>query len=204
MTAAWRGYDQPNNDGLGSLVFTIAPVTPITTDEWKFLVEEDLLLTGVRSFDVKAFDPNNNITGAGYYDLGYLNHYNFTAPGTATTQSDLVTFGHEGRIPPRTTDHRLDAHFPNKPGFNYIGDDQAGVVRMRRIFDTWSTAYSAVPASPPSNPMSGPPWAKPAMPSYPAPYPMPLRGIQIQIRVVDPKNERIKSITIRQDFTDKL
>ena len=31
-----------------------------------------------------------------------------------------------------------------------------------------------------------------------------LRGIQIQIRVVDPTNSRVKSITIRQDFTDKL
>ena len=44
----------------------------------------------------------------------------------------------------------------------------------------------------------------PIYPSYPPPYPAPLRGIQIQIRVVDPSNQRIKSVTIRQDFTDKL
>jgi hypothetical protein len=44
----------------------------------------------------------------------------------------------------------------------------------------------------------------PIYPSYPAPYPMPLRGLQIQIRVVDPRNERVKVLTIRQDFSDKL
>ncbi len=42
------------------------------------------------------------------------------------------------------------------------------------------------------------------MPSYPAPYPIPMRGIQIQIRITDPENQHVKSLTIRQDFTDKL
>ena len=51
---------------------------------------------------------------------------------------------------------------------------------------------------------AGPPFSPPIYPSYPPPYPAPLRGIQIQIRVADPTNQRIKSITIRQDFTDKL
>ena len=50
----------------------------------------------------------------------------------------------------------------------------------------------------------GPPFTPPIYPSYPPPYPAPLRGIQIQIRVADPTNQRIKSLTIRQDFTDKL
>ena len=44
----------------------------------------------------------------------------------------------------------------------------------------------------------------PIYPSYPPPYQAPLRGIQIQIRAVDPTNQKIKSLTIRQDFTDKL
>ena len=51
---------------------------------------------------------------------------------------------------------------------------------------------------------TGLPFEPPVYPSYPPPYPMPLRGIQIQIRVVDPRNERIKTLTIRQDFSDKL
>ena len=48
------------------------------------------------------------------------------------------------------------------------------------------------------------PFTPPVYPSYPPPSPAPLRGIQIQIRVADPTNQRIKSLTIRQDFTDKL
>jgi hypothetical protein len=51
---------------------------------------------------------------------------------------------------------------------------------------------------------SGPPFSPPIYTSYPPPYPAPLRGIQIQIRVVDPRNERLKVLTIRQDFSDKL
>ena len=42
------------------------------------------------------------------------------------------------------------------------------------------------------------------LPSYPAPYEAPLTGIQIQIRVVDPKNERLKILTIRHDFSNNL
>ena len=59
-------------------------------------------------------------------------------------------------------------------------------------------------ARPPSGFPAGPPFTPPIYPSYPPPYPAPLRGIQIQIRVMDPTNQRVKTLTIRQDFTDKL
>ena len=42
------------------------------------------------------------------------------------------------------------------------------------------------------------------MPSYPAPYTSPLRGIEIQIRVTDPDGKFVKTLTIRQDFSEKL
>jgi hypothetical protein len=120
---------------------------------------------------------------------------------------------HEGRIPPVFNDYRVDSQFPNLtylPGFGYtnnIGDDQPAVVRLRRVWDTWSTDYSIAPATgfdPTTKFPIGPPFSPPVYPSYPPPYPAPLRGIQIQIRVVDPKNERVKVLTIRQDFSEKL
>ena len=82
-------------------------------------------------------------------------------------------------------------------------------MRLRRVWDSWSTEYSQAPGTGvTSNTVSGfpagPPFPPPIYPSYPPPYPAPLRGIQIQIRVADPTNQRIKSLTIRQDFTDKL
>jgi prepilin-type N-terminal cleavage/methylation domain-containing protein len=107
-----------------------------------------------------------------------------------------------------------------------IGDNSTGIDRLRRVWDSWSTEYSQAPgngvyynpnnppnanAVPPTigDPFNGFQWGPnggvpPIVPSYPPPYPAPLRGIQIQIRVVDPSNQRIKSVTIRQDFTDKL
>ena len=81
-----------------------------------------------------------------------------------------------------------------------------GVVRLRRVWDSWSTDYSQAPATGvnPNGFPAGPPYSPPIYPSYPPPYPAPLRGIQIQIRVTDPTNQRVKTLTIRQDFTDKL
>ena len=55
-----------------------------------------------------------------------------------------------------------------------------------------------------TSPSAGRPAWDPIPGLDPAAFPAPLRGIQIQIRVADPTNQRIKSITIRQDFTDKL
>ena len=128
-------------------------------------------------------------------------------------------------MPPLVADNRLDSQNPNPTYVNYnnfsaqysafpnyssnIGDDNTGVVRLRRVWDSWSTEYTKAPATgvepqPSTRFPAGPPFTPPIYPSYPPPYPAPLRGIQIQIRVADPTNQRVKSITIRQDFTDKL
>ena len=150
---------------------------------------------------------NNQPVGANKQPAGIFDTY-------------LQTFAHEGRVPPLVEDNRLDAQNPNPfytnattftPPYaafpNYssnIGDDNAGVVRLRRVWDTWSTDYSRAPANGPNAGNNGfpngPPFSPPIYPSYPPPYPAPLRGIQIQIRVADPANQRIKSLTIRQDL----
>lgn len=186
------------NDSVGSnSVFAMPPGAV-----W----EEDLILTNVRSFDVKALDlyakmvdPTTNQVinlPSGYYDLGYANLL------TGTLPAFLNSFAHEGRMPPLTTDYRSDAQYPNlSPN---IGDDGTSVVRLRRVWDSWSTDYSNVPGQP-VNPAHGPiSGQRPTFPSYPAPYPAPLRGIQIQIRVTDPQSQRLKTLTIKQDFSDKL
>ena len=58
-------------------------------------------------------------------------------------------------MPPLIEDNRWDASLSGFVGpytayNNYtgnIGDDTAGVVRMRRIWDTWSTEYTQAPAT---------------------------------------------------------
>jgi hypothetical protein len=218
--------------------------------QWFETWEDDLIMTGVRSFDVKAYDnafagyvdlgwgddPRySGLTGvpflAGNPDLSGNNVYPPLAPINGSSWDYINrTFAHEGRMPPMVEDNRIDPQNPNptyiKPNMfiaqypainpNYssnIGDDDGRIIRLRRVWDSWSTAYSRAPATgvtpganpPPPFPFpAGPPFSPPIYPSYPPPYPAPLRGIQIQIRVVDPANQRVKSLTIRQDFTDKL
>jgi type II secretory pathway pseudopilin PulG len=184
----------------------------------KVVWEDDLLATNVRSFDIKAYDPspwiwsvaNNQFmpAAAGYYDLGYATRNDDGSANATMLQGTppafLGTFGHQGRMPPRVADGRADPQYPLANGNPNVGDDSPGVVRMLRTWDSWSTAYTrapALPLDPTTGPLAGGP---PTYPSYPPPYPAPLRGIQIQIRMTDPDNQRVKTLTIRADFNDKL
>ena len=65
MTGTFRLNPQPFNDGLGGSTgfFTSGPATLWSAYSW----EDDLVVTGVRSFDVKAYD--NAL--AAYADLGW-------------------------------------------------------------------------------------------------------------------------------------
>jgi len=223
MTAAFRLVPQLFNDSTPSTT-PFAPGSASPAGLWNQTWEDDLIATGVRSFDVKAYDNSYG----GYVDLGWGDDLRdpkgsgtylsatpaFTVTGTGTYDTVAQTYAHEGRMPPLVKDNRLDAQFPYIAGSPYnIGDStNLGTVRLRRVWDSWSTDYSNAPSTGvDSDPKSatygqpyGPPRTYPVYPSYPAPYPMPLRGIQIQIRVVDPRNERVKVLTIRQDFSDKL
>ncbi len=250
MTGVYRNTPQPYNDlfGTPSVFFPLTGGNPPSL--WsQYSWEDDLVMTGVRSFDIKAYD---NSLGA-YADLGWgddprltqnlspqylgtnlalpylAGNYDpvngYAAPAYAyinANKYDLLnqTLAHEGRMPPLVNDNRFDAQFGAVvPGYysgypNYngnIGDNNPAVVRLRRVWDSWSTEYTQAPGTGvyPAGSVApffpaGPPYSPPIYPSYPPPYPAPLRGIQIQIRVTDPTNQRIKTLTIRQDFTDKL
>ena len=97
-------------------------------------------------------------------------------------------------MPPLVEDLRFDAQFgvvttpytlpTNNTYTGNIGDDQVGIVRLRRVWDSWSTDYSHAPgtgvylnkgnAADPLNGFPwGPPYSPPVFPSYPAPYPAP-------------------------------
>ena len=89
-----------------------------------------------------------------------------------------------------------------------IGDDSHGIVRLRRVWDSWSTDYSQAPRT-------GVASLQRRLPGQATRSrrrsirrirrrTRPRSADPIQIRVVDPTNQRIKSLTIRQDFTDKL
>ena len=214
------------NDGAGSASFSKYTNAPGVWDD-------DLILSNVRSFDVKAYDHdaplylntnNNYFPSAGYYDLGFAlpNNPNLattTPQGLWGSDNQPQGFGHAGRMPPLAGnaitgpggDNRVNPSRPLNPfnnvdGLNYVGDsgsNNSAIIRLTRVWDSWSTDYTNAPQYD-INLRGYPGTGLPIYPSYPAPYTSPLRGIQIQIRVVDPRNERVKVLTIRQDFTDKL
>ncbi len=238
-TVPYRAIPQPFNDAAGSSTFALlptaaAPFTYPSTGQtllWNNAWEDDLIMTGVRSFDIKAYDPNVIATHtdlqAGdptpvphYVDLGYALDRTGAAywlggfPNTYTAAqvaSGLQSFGHEGRIPPLTADSRVDPQWPtfvDNTGTlqaNNIGENSNSTIRLRRVWDSWSTEYTNAPDLP-LDPTQGPLNNRPPVyPSYPAPYPAPLRAIQIQIRLSNaPDNDHVKALTITQDFSDKL
>ena len=131
---------------------------------------DDVILTNVIGFDVKAWDPTAGGTGA-YVDLGY-------DPGQTTYFSGLGE-----------NLSRLMAT-PGSP----------------RVYDTYSTSYEGPNAS---NGFDDPDVVlgvtngivdddseKASVP----PYPVPLRGIQVKIRVFEPDSRQIREVTVIQDF----
>jgi prepilin-type N-terminal cleavage/methylation domain-containing protein len=205
MNTPFRPVAQPSNDGSGTVTFAALAAAATQPDLLWSLVGEstDLALTGVRCFDVKAYDP----VARGYVDLGWA--FN-PANANTTLPIQYFTLGHEGRMPPvlsvaggATGDFRLDSQWP-LAGF-FVGDANATTLRMRRVWDSWSTDYAFPPDTPYGNPFASPANGnRPAFPGYSAPYPVPLTGIQVHIRITDARSERVKVLTIRQDFTDKL
>jgi type II secretory pathway pseudopilin PulG len=213
------------NDGAGSTTFSA--YVPSATNAVPGVWDDDLICTNVRRFDVKAFDPAAPLYSgggvslpAGYYDLGYgvmLNSGLMTAtPNTLWDSSNQPQgFGHTGRIPPLVNDLRLSPSRPNILGGvnnNNVGDNgnNLPVIRLNRVWDSWSTDYTNAPGVDifydgyPGNLATPSGTDKPVYPSFPAPYNSPLRGIQIKIRVNDPRSEYPKDLTIKHDFTDKL
>jgi prepilin-type N-terminal cleavage/methylation domain-containing protein len=219
-------------DGAGSLTSFV----PDSAFSLPIVWEDDLIMTGVRSFDVKAYDPDapiynrvaaSVVYSASYQDLGYASPYlaagylaSAITPGLPLypmqdANFNPIGFGHEGRIPPLPNDNRVN---PSRPYLNNVlgnglqqpnnlGDSSASVIRMRRTFDTWSTTYTNAPSVDVNfngSPLQAFPNDLPVYPSYPPPYPSALRGIQIQIRVVDPRDRYSKILTIRHDFSGKL
>ncbi|ADV63393.1 hypothetical protein Isop_2827 [Isosphaera pallida ATCC 43644] len=203
-------------EGLAVFPDRMFAATPQAQDQLlRGVWEDDLIMTGVRSFDVKALDPNiklfDELSGGAfpnvastYVDLGYADGFLDSVLGGLNGFQRLriknETFAHNGWTPPRIIDGVLDPNFPQN-----VGDNNTAIPRLCRVWDSWSTTYTRAPQYPLSVPdIAGLNQIPPAMPSYPAPYPQALRGIQINIRVVDPRESRVRSLTIRHDFSSKL
>ncbi len=103
----WSGVTPPNN------------VDPLWSQSW----EDDLIMTNVRSFDIKAYDNAK----ADYVDLGWGDDTRITGgiqylqqtPVTTLWGTNLYdtygqTFAHEGRMPPLVEDQRWMRNIPTQ------------------------------------------------------------------------------------------
>jgi len=183
---------------------------------------DDVVLTNVLSFDVKAFDPGAQVVsssngtalvpsdvgypnGTGtisygaYVDLNYLNLKTYTAPP--------LSYFSGPPAPPATP------AAPTPPYGSMLG--------ATPTYDTWSFHYEAAGTYavigganvfiPPAatnglidpNPTTGVSSGVVDDPSEDytaAPYPVPLRGIQVKIRCYEPDSRQVREVTIVQDF----
>ena len=144
-------------------------------------VADDVILTNVIGFDVKAWDP----TQGSYVDLGYADSgYDATLSGNGNG------FAHRG-VPKS----QLEA--------------SATTPKTARVYDTWSTHYEATGIGVPAD-------AGRALNGFDdnnngivddedekvtcPPYPIPLRGIQVKIRIFEPDSKQIREVTVVQEF----
>lgn len=144
---------------------------------------EDVILSHVIGFDVKAWDSRAPVTGRSGATVGYGNYVDL---GSASA------YDFNPSVYPNPT-------FDNRSS---LGD---------MVYDTWSTSYEHDPSvSPPSrisdgfdndgngivDDLSGERATAP-------PYSLSLRGIQVKIRVFEPDSRQVREVTLVQDFMPK-
>jgi len=138
---------------------------------------EDVILTNVIGFDVKLWDP-----GSGQYvDLGANNAILLSGPGDQRSQL------HGGNARVYCT---WSTHYEHD-GIDQDGDDLTD--EAHNGFDDPDTLTGSL--------MGG---ADDVGERETAPpYPVPLRGIQVKIRVFEPDSRQIREVTVVQDFLPK-
>jgi hypothetical protein len=180
-------------------------------------IADDVILTSVIGFDVKVWDSGvpvmpDSVTGKPILP-GDANYPNPPNPAQAIGFGGYVDLGYSPLYAPSSA-------YP-QPYFNLYGDPSNksqlnGSINRARVYDTWSTHYETAglygldpTIYPPGRGTNGfddnndgvvdDENEKLTSP----PYPYPLRGIQIKIRVFEPDSRQIQEVTIVQDFLPK-
>ena len=171
-SAGWTTEQPPQTHPLANpLDMWAGSVMPDNAFGSGIRISDDVILTNVIGFDVKAWDPTApNVSGGlgAYVDLGYLND--------PTSR------------------------------FSHVGQPQsqlAGSANTARVYDTWSTAYYDDSWNDGlDNGASGPNGIvdDDSEKLYPPPYPVPLRGIQVKIRVFEPDSRQVREVTVEHEF----
>ena len=149
---------------------------------------EDIILTNVLAFDVKAYDPNVPVL---------LNNNVATLPSDPGYSGSIAGYG-----------GYVDLNYANDADISYFsgpGDTKSG---LTAVYDTWSTHYEAAGTATGIDGLDNNVVGEDGYGvvddisemQAPPPYPYPLRGIQIKIRVYEPDSKQVREVTVVQDF----
>jgi hypothetical protein len=168
---------------------------------------DDVILTNVIGFDVKVYDPEVPTTAdpevSRYVDLGYANES--CNPGDAAN-APLSLFSHRGHpgsdleAPATSTASAPAARVYCTWSFHYEHDgiDQDADSVVDEGADGFDNDGGGVvdDGYDPSTRYRGE-W------ETVAPYPVPLRGVQVTIRIFEPDSRQIREVTVVQQFLPK-
>jgi hypothetical protein len=166
---------------------------------------DDLVLTNVLSFDIKVWDPfvvvRKDAQGLECVpgETGY-------ATATNVRQGAYVNLGYENVAASTSPSNAGELYY-------HLGDPksmlEANPTYPARVYDSWCTIYDYAPNVAGVRANDGFDNTNIGIVdnegerTYAAPYPAPLRGVQIKIRVFEPDSRATKEVTIQQDFLPK-
>jgi hypothetical protein len=168
-------------------------------------IGEDIILTNVIGFDVKVWDPGAPVIGLPSSGPPYVS---VTVPGDADyvfTAADLVGYG-------AYVDLGWDTGYTEAAAApESLFHDNGAVTTLPQVYDTWSTHYESDGVNQDSDGTTDEATDgmdndtndgidDPGEREAPPPYPYPLRGIQVKIRVFEPDSRQIREVTVVQDF----
>jgi hypothetical protein len=202
--------------------------TPPTTYQGS-AIADDVILTNVIGFDIKVWDPGAPIlqatgTGRALYpgDPLYIlpgdqnNNYNANLDYTVVGFGAYVDMGYFPSYDPSLWQHQLPCPAAPQPLFHDDGESMFGGSILNpppsilaHVYDTgcFSSEYSGTAIDGFDNGALGAVSIIDNDAERPinarSPYPHPLRGVQIKIRIFEPDSRQIREVTIEQDFLPK-
>lgn len=175
-------------------------------------IAEDVILTNVISFDVKAWDPGAPVYGDGSTALGPSD------PGYKDLFAKAPVIGYGAYVDLGYAPNYTAPAGAPLPRFHHLGDARSALnatdAEAARVYDTWSLHYEHDGID--QDGRLGPDQGTNGfdddgngivddaseMETSP-PYPVPLRAIQVKIRVFEPDSRQIREVTVVQDFLPK-
>jgi prepilin-type N-terminal cleavage/methylation domain-containing protein len=164
---------------------------------------EDIVLTNVIAFDVRVFDPSAPLSGSG---AEVITPGDQVPPTAAAAYGAFVDLGNAGSLPGPDGLQQPLFTGPNQLRSGLNGD-------VTRVYDTWSLGYEADGIDQDND--TSVDQGTDGFDSAPsldgviddageretsAPFPYPLRGVEVRIRCYDPTSRQVRQVTVRHTF----